>query len=582
MINTRLKTVVFLFCFALFLFSTGCKRKPEVTIDIARPKPTSVEYFDKKYLLYKLADDFYKNNKLEKSFTAGTDSAVKEFKPLGFDPTLNLQYVHVYSKDCVYHIDSNTWKYAEVCYPNTCLTKDNAYAKVRLKNTGSQSKTYYLRLFYQNTTYWYPTNDSINLKESNYLDNYYGASPVVSVTLAPQQDTVISIPYTIGLDPKHEFATAPDKDPARAGNYEFMLLSLPSKEDVLMDENLNLQKINPFAEVKKDQLQNGGSNYFSHISYTGPHHFKFVFLDEYFDGKNDLTPNHIYIVKDGKEKKLCDTCTNAFRAVINESWKVDEFFKGFISKAPFIHADYGIKKENTTIDANGVSITIPASKTGDYKKTWGEFILGPSIKYGHLTVRAKFAQMMNGTGTPNGIIHNLWLYQRDPDNVDTTNPYSYIRNPLGKQPYEIDFEVWNSEYGINTMWDDSAFINFSIVDYMRNPNVAIKPGEKKRFGRYEANRLNTRQLNVPGGNLGRDYFNSFHTYELYWYPDHVRFLVDGWEQADITKDMAKIPDKYAFLWIGSPLYQDGTYYAQSSIPFLLRSKQTVVDYIKIE
>ena len=199
-------------------------------------------------------------------------------------------------------------------------------------------------------------------------------------------------------------------------------------------------------------------------------------------------------------------------------------------------------------------------------------------------MRAKFAQMMNGTGTPNGIIHNLWLYQRDPDPVDTTNPYNQLRNTNSKQPFEIDFEIWNSEYGINTMPMGSiALLSIiSVVDYMRDDKVAVKPGDKKRIGKYEVNRLNDRQLNIPGRNIGRDYFNSFHTYELYWYPDHVRFLVDGYEQADITKEMAKIPDKYAFLWIGSPLYQDGTYYAQSSIPFLVRPKQTIIDYIRIE
>jgi hypothetical protein len=94
--------------------------------------------------------------------------------------------------------------------------------------------------------------------------------------------------------------------------------------------------------------------------------------------------------------------------------------------------------------------------------------------------------------------------------------------------------------------------------------------------------LNDRQLNLPGEPLPREYFDSFHNYELYWFPDHVRFLVDGKECGYISKDMAKIPDKYLFLWVGSPLYQDGTYYAQSEIPFLEKSKYTVIDYIRIE
>jgi hypothetical protein len=59
-------------------------------------------------------------------------------------------------------------------------------------------------------------------------------------------------------------------------------------------------------------------------------------------------------------------------------------------------------------------------------------------------------------------------------------------------------------------------------------------------------------------------------------------MLDGQEKALITKNMAAIPDKYMFLWIGSPMYQDGTYYLQSFIPFLKYDKQSIIDYIKIE
>jgi beta-glucanase (GH16 family) len=94
--------------------------------------------------------------------------------------------------------------------------------------------------------------------------------------------------------------------------------------------------------------------------------------------------------------------------------------------------------------------------------------------------------------------------------------------------------------------------------------------------------LNNTQLNLPGENLTRSFFNDFHTYELFWHPDHVRFLVDGQEKGIITNHMAKIPDKHMYLWIGSPLYQDGTYYSQSEIPFLKYDKESIIDYIKIE
>jgi beta-glucanase (GH16 family) len=190
--------------------------------------------------------------------------------------------------------------------------------------------------------------------------------------------------------------------------------------------------------------------------------------------------------------------------------------------------------------------------------------------------------MYNKIGYPNGIIHNLWLYERDPDAVDTTSQWKHLVNGNGKQPYEIDFEIWSSMEGVNTMWDDNAFINYSIVDYMRNPNVKLRPGEMKQMGPYKAERLNTRQAGIPGTELNKSFFESFHTYELFWYPERVVFKLDGKETAVITPDMAAIPDKHMFLWIGSPLYQDGTYYSQNSIPFLKQDKFSVIDYIRIE
>jgi beta-glucanase (GH16 family) len=575
----RFVLAIFAMCLAILPFSS-CRRAAPIA-DAAKPQRQQRDYYDKKNLLYKLPTDFYQNEVLNQSFAKQNNSTI-EFKPLGHDPALNLQYTHLYSKDCVYHKNESTWKYAEVCFPNTCLTKDQAYAEVVIHNKSTQAKAYSLRLFYQNTTYWYPTNDSIDFTKQAYLDNYYGASIPVKVKVEANTSANVKIPYTIGMDPKHRFGDEPSNDPARPGNYEFMLLALPDSNALLMKANLDLKSINPFAEVKKDQLQNAGKKYFNYSAYVGPHHFKFVFLDEYFDGVNDTATNHIYLAKDSVEKKLCDTCSNWYRAVISEHWSTDIFGQGFISKAPFVKADYGNRLKNFRIDKNGITLSIPKSTRGNYKKTWGEFVFAPSYKYGHLTVRAKFAQMFTNWGTPNGIIHNLWLYQRDADKVDTSNPYHYLTNSSGKQPYEIDFEMWSSQEGINTMWDDNAFINYAIVDYMRDANVKVKPGELKELEHYKVNRLNDRQLNLPGENLPRSFFNDFHTYEMYWYPDHVRFLLDGRETALITSKMAKIPDSYMYLWIGSPLYQDGTYYSQSNIPFLKYDKESIIDYIKIE
>ncbi|HLP52038.1 MAG TPA: family 16 glycosylhydrolase [Chitinophagales bacterium] len=568
---------------ACMLLITSCYKQKPVVVDPDKPKRTLTEYFDKKYLLYKLPDTTYSTTRLMGSFDKSPSSQIVTFKPLGFDTGIKLQYTHIYSPKCVYHTSNDVWKYAEVCFPNTCLTKDMAYATTTVKNTSQHEKTYYLRLFYQNTSYWYATDSSINFDTKNYLDNYYGASQIVPVQVKPGDLVEVKIPYTIGMDPKGEFAYDPSKDPARPGNYEFMVIAKESKEDLLLQDSLNLLKTNPFAEVKWDEMYNQGKKYFNYVAYVSPQHFKFVFLDEYFDGVNDLERDHIYLAKDGDEKKLCDTCTGWYKAVINEAWNNKEFFEGYIHKAGFVKAEYGIRKENYHIDSTGITLTIPKSRRGDYKKTWGEFLFGPSYKYGHLTVRAKFPQMMTKHATSNGIVHNLWLYQRDFDEVDTTNPYNELRGARNKQPYEIDFEIWSSTpYDTLTLWDDESFINYSIVDYMRDPNVQLKPGEQKNTGFYDVERFNKRQASVIGKEFNRDFFNYFHTYELYWYPDRVRYLVDGVEKAVIPKEMAKIPDKHLFLWIGSPLYQDGTYYLQSFIPFLKYDKKVVVDYIKIE
>jgi beta-glucanase (GH16 family) len=566
----------------LILFSLhSCKRKADV-IDSGKPQRQLVDYYDKKYLLYKLPEDFYQHSPLNQSFDARQTNDLIQFKPLGYDAKLNLQYTHIYSKDCLYHKDENTWKFAEVCFPNTCLTKDKAYAEVSIRNPTPQAKTYFVRLFYQNTSYWYPTNDSIDFNKSGYLENYYGASAVIAVRVEPNTSGVTKIPYTIGLNPKHESDSEPSNDPARPGNYEFILLALPDTNASLLKENLDLKKTNPFAEIKRDELQNAGRKYFNYSVYVPPSHFKFVFLDEYFDGVNDTATNHIYLPKDKVQKKLCDTCSDWYRGIISEHWSVDIFGHGFISKAPFVKANYGNRQENFRINTNGITLSIPKTVRGDYKKTWGEFTFGPSYKYGHLTVRAKFAQMFTNWGTPNGIIHNLWLYESVNEKPDTSNPYHHLTNSHGLQPYEIDFEMWSSQEGVNTMWDDNAFINYAIVDYMRDADVKVKPGELKEFENYKVNRLNDRQLNLPGENLPRSFFNDFHTYELYWYPDHVRFLLDGKETGVISKNMAKIPDKNMYLWIGSPLYQDGTYYSQSDIPFLKYDKESLIDYIRVE
>lgn len=593
------------FCVVFVLVCvSSCERKTAEVADADKPKPRVVEYFDKKYLLEKLPDNFYGDAKLNSSFTkeevANTFSSKEisvEFKPLGYNPDFNFQYTQTYKPEGAHESRDSVWELSFAAFPDMFQTHDSAYAQVHVKNLTAQTKKYSFRLFWQNTSYWVPVNQpTVNSQQSsegrktkreterakNHAENglplnYYNGSLPYEVTLSPNVDTTILIPYTIGRIPKAQYLWYPSKDRARAGNYEFALL-FGEKKNNLFDENLNMNELNPFAEMRADF----DSKKQLHFAYVQPSHFKFIFLEEFFDGTNDLNPNHYYYAKRHDEKPLCDTCSGWFRSAITERWTADDFFTGSLLKRNFVKAEFGNRRQNTVIDSSGITLRLPASQRGNYQKTWGEFLFVPAFQYGHVTVRAKFCPMYNNTGTPNGIVHNLWLYERDPDDVDTANPFHYLVNYNGVQPYEIDFEIWSSGDRVNNVWDDSAFVNYSIVDYMRNAKAEIKPDEEKVFGSYKADRFNHRQINIPGAPLPKNFFDSFHTYELFWMPDHVRFLLDGKETALITGNMAAIPDSYMFLWIGSPIYQDGTYYSQSSMPFLEKEKRSVIDYIKIE
>jgi hypothetical protein len=125
-------------------------------------------------------------------------------------------------------------------------------------------------------------------------------------------------------------------------------------------------------------------------------------------------------------------------------------------------------------------------------------------------------------------------------------------------------------------------INYAVVDYMRNPNVILKPGEERGTGKYSIDRFPGRSANILGEDLSPRWFNKFHIFEVIWEPQKIRMLVDGKETACFTPEYCAIPDKHMFLWIGSPIYQDGTYYAQTHLPFIAESKETIIDYIKIE
>jgi hypothetical protein len=552
--------------------------------------------YDRQLQLQKLDDTFYEHKYLSQSFDKKLNSSDSFFstsnqialqlEPFGFSIRNHFLFTCTFPSSCHYTFVGDTLHIPYVAFPHPCLSNDSAHAKIVLKNENAADKTIYIRLFYQNTSYWYPTNDSLGKNDSLSKSNFYGCSPRLKVILKPYEIKTVFIPYTIGPDPKNMYKHTISKwrESARPGNYEFMALENEDTSDLLLKNNIDLKKINPFAIVQ--QNKNLSNSLYTKMAYVSPQHFKLVFLDEDFKGENDYAVDHVYQIKDRVQKKLCDTCNgNWFKDVISDRWTDDDFNKGYIAKARSIQVEYGNRKENVIVKNGICELKIPGSTNKKKQKTWGEILFFPAFTYGHITARIKFAQMFNAGGKPNGIIHNFWLYQRDYNSMPPimTNPYKYFVNGNGNQPFEIDFEIWSSiSYRPKTIWDDKALINYSVVDYMRDANVKIKPGDQKIVNGYLMDRLNGRQLNIPGMQFENTFFNYYHLYEIYWTPTSIAYLLDGKQVALITRNEAKIPDKPLYLWIGSPIYQDGTYNAQPQIPFLPYDEETDIDWIRIE
>lgn len=512
-----------------------------------------------------------------RSFAAsyhGASSGVSAFLPFGISTDLSLLYCHRYRGDYIYHAtDSSAWIFADVGFPHPCLQPRPMYAQVRLRQPKNHNARVYYRMYYQNCSYGYSSSGATGTSATS-VENFFGYSAVHSILLPPGADTVVYIPWRIGSNPRRLDWTEPSADAPRPGFYEFMVYTSEDSADWYLREDW--KNGNPFVEsANREEIKN-------RCSYLAPGHFRFIFLEERFDGQNDLTLNRYYIPQHHKEKPLCDSCRGVFPRIHSEHWTADDFYSGRIHRAGFQPAPYGNRFNHVRIAQEGVLLEIPArDASGRSTKTWGEFIFGQAFLYGKVTIRARLAQMLNASGTPNGIIHNIWLFQRDNENPDSSNPYSYLRNHEGVHRYEIDFEFWSS-YGDRGLWDDSMLIDYSIVDYMRDPSVALKPSEEKIFGRYTADRKNGKQCNVISPQFHRSFLNDFHVYEIEWRPQFVRFSVDGKETALITPNMARIPNKPMYLWIGSPIYQDGTLFTQSHIPFLTTDKNSCIDYIRIE
>ncbi len=506
-------------------------------------------------------------------FSTANKDIYMMFYPLGAHPKSQLEYTHIYSNKCVYKLE-NKLKVSEVAIPNPCLNpNDSLTAIVKIHNNTNQLKKYTGRIFYQNSTYAFRYND----KNKRYLNNFYGCSSPVDFVINPNADTLIEIKYILNQDPKDEMPEHKDyKIPFSPGNYEFMfVVEATEKRSPFFDKNLNLRKTNPFLYVIKNKIKD--------IAYVGPRHFKFIYLNEKFDSTNDLEKGHVYVAKDYVEKPLVENFDNKFKNVISESWTDDDFFKGKIENAPFVLANFGNRDSLVTINSQGIELKIPKSDAGKKNKTWGEIVFASAFKYGKVSALVKFCRMRNkGTRTPNGIVHNLWLYERDWEDAFPSkyNFYKYT-DPKGLQPFEIDFEIWSSLEGYEP-YDSVFFINYSIVDYFKDEKCSLRPQESKNRNGFYMHRKNNRQVNIPSAPFPESFMDAYHLYQIEWKPTYVKFFIDGKLVGHITEREGAIPDKHLFFWIGSPIYQDGTFYDQRKIPFLEEDKFSHIKWIKIE
>ena len=143
-------------------------------------------------------------------------------------------------------------------------------------------------------------------------------------------------------------------------------------------------------------------------------------------------------------------------------------------------------------------------------------------------------------------------------------------------------EFWPTN-GKEGVWDDEFYINCSIIDYMRDEDVIIKPGMRKIIDSQDIDRVNNDwQLLIIPRQYPRNFLSEFHNYEILWTPEYVEYFVDGKMLSRIKGDWAKIPNSNMFLWIGNPIYQEGNYYTVSYLPFFETPKYSYIDYIKIE
>ncbi len=565
--------------------------------DVPKPNPDDWKQFDKYFVkdtnyvnefgLAVLPKSYYEGQNLVSTLASNSKSINTEelevhFFPLNQDTAQNYQYVHEYT--CAYD-PLKVDRYAEVAYPSPCLGQGvRAKARVVIRNKTNQTKRLKGRLFYQNNSYGFVTNTTADFANKLFLNNYYGGSDLQTLTIRANSTKEFWIPYKVGIDPKGNSADIYNfYYPARPGAYEFMFWVSEAEDDPLLQNYMDYALINPFAYYS-EQLKNGDTTISNRMAHTHAKHFKFITLLETFaDNKKDYANQTVFTFGDRDEKPLCDTCTGYFKDVIAEEWVMEDFFEGYINQSPWIKADYGNRKENVRIDENGIYLRSPASTPQKKQKTWGEVKFQPAFLFGTVKAVIKFSQLRNLSKTPTGIVHNLWLYQRNPGIAPPIpgHPYAYLTNSEGHQPYEIDIEIWSKIYDEN--WGGGASINYSVVDYMRDQNSLVKPGESKDIEGAEVDRINNIQLNYPGKELlYREFFEDYHLYEIVWSPYDIFYKIDGKIVAKIDWRMAKIPDVHAFLWIGSPIYQDGTYYTQSKMPFLPYDAITHIRYLSIE
>lgn len=508
----------------------------------------------------------------------------------------------------------------------------------------------YARLFYhaQNGLPFYQDVDA---------ENFYGGSEILRFNVNTPQLDESSILYKIKHNPKNKYNDALGLpytllDLPRAGDYDFMLV-VADDSSYLHSKYVEpdfLKEINPFDYYTNEYSDRYGFHVVYKIYYNGLH---LTTLDEGFDNPDVVTNstsngnlftmawyqnadrphNHTYYPvpnvrydaahhsaedytpsdydyynsippdDDSRRFKTIDK-THPFDPTYSYCY-LDFFYKSIDVSGSSLHL-INEGQPNTPIpfflwDDDNSSLTLPKTVLlSNYSRNAGHIISLYPFLYGRISSRAKFPQLINGQGMPNGLFPALWLQDfitGNSFNVHCSGDYHYAD---GNQLQELDIEIY-------TLDADSIRIGFSIHDYNCGGN---RPAVDNTCNNPQwTNTINGKVFNLSRCSDSRSdgskfsavqifwtqpksFLESFHVYTIDWQPGFMKVYVSDTEnptdndlQAYFTSVDAFIPNHpmrilFDNQWGNQSINSIPYYY--KNIPFPVTDKSIDVDWIKVQ